>query len=67
MSLFRKPHWERKTHLFKADEYICSECGLASPKPYKVCPNCGMKARNVKSDLTWVDEAEMLDIILEDD
>ena len=40
----KKASWTQKTHLFKADEYICSACGVS-----------------------WVDEAEALSAILDDD
>ncbi len=39
-------HWVQKTHLFRADEFICSACGSVSSKPYKVCPTCGSTRGN---------------------
>ena len=30
----------QETHLFRADEYICSRCGAAYSKPYEVYPQC---------------------------
>ena len=62
-----KARWTRKTHLFRADEYICSACGRISAKPYAVCPACGAKIGKTKYDPDWVDEAEALSAILDDD
>lgn len=62
----KKPHWILVTHLFKDDEYICSNCGYSSKKPLSKCPNCGNNMHGSKYDASWVDEAEMMDIILGD-
>lgn len=59
--------WIRKTHLFRADEYICSHCGATCGKPWKVCPNCQSVMGSAKYDPSWVDEAEALSAILEED
>lgn len=59
--------WIRKTHLFRADEYICSRCGASCGKPYKICPGCQSEMGKAKYDPSWVDEAEGLSAILEDD
>ena len=48
--------WIQKTHLFKADEYICSRCGAAYSKPYKVCPNCQSVMGRSKYDPPRTDE-----------
>ena len=63
----RKPHWIRKTHLFRADEYICSKCGAKSPGPYRSCPRCGSNMTGEKYDPTCVDEMEAISAILDDD
>lgn len=60
-------HWIRKTHLFRADEYICSGCGAVCARPYKTCPSCGAVMGKTKYDPSWVDEAEGLSAILDDD
>ena len=60
-------HWEKRTHLFRADEYICSACGASSRKPYKSCPNCGTAMGKTRYNATWVDEAEGLSALLDDD
>lgn len=60
-------HWVQKTHLFRADEFICSACGSVSGKPYKVCPTCGSTMKNAKYEASWVDEAEGLSALLDDD
>ena len=57
----------RKTHLFRADEYICSQCGASCDKLYKVCPSRQPLMGEAKYDLSWVDEAESLSVILDDD
>lgn len=59
----KKPQWTLKTHLFKDDEYVCSECGYSSKKPYSECPRCHSNMKEGNYDPSWVDEAEMLDII----
>ena len=60
-------HWIRHTHLFRSDEYICSACKASSEKPYTVCPACGAPMKKTKYDPSWVDEAEGLSAILDDD
>ena len=60
-------HWIQKTHLFKADEFICSACGTRSDKPYKECPACGAPMKRAKYEASWVDEAEGLSALLDDD
>ena len=60
-------HWTQRTHLFRADEYICSACRAVCGKPYKVCPKCGASMKKTKYSASWVDEAEGLSAILDDD
>lgn len=60
-------HWIQKTHLFRADEFICSACSAKSDKPYIACPNCGKAMKKTKYDASWVDEAEGLSALLDDD
>lgn len=60
-------HWLQKTHLFRADDYICSVCGAKSDKPYRVCPACGCPMKKTKYDASWVDETEGLSALLDDD
>ncbi len=59
--------WIQKTHLFRADEYICSAFGAVSGKPYKVCPACGSTMKKAKDEASWVDEAEGLSALLDED
>ena len=63
----KKPHWIRKTHLFRADEYVCSRCGTKSPVPYRNCPRCGCTMGRTKFDPTWVDEMEAISAIMDND
>ena len=63
----RAAYWIEKTHLMDDDEYICSACGYRSDGPYKVCPNCEKSMKKIKYDPSWVDEAEGLSAILDDD
>ena len=63
----KQAYWIRRTHLLRADEYICSGCGAAYSKPYKVCPNCQSEMGKSKYDPSWVDEAEGLSALLDDD
>lgn len=63
----KSAHRIQRTHLFRADEFICSECRSVCNKPYKVCPECGTPMKETKYDAFWVDEAEGLSAILDDD
>ncbi len=60
------PHWIRRTHLLRADEYICSACGATFPKPGKNCLRCGAQMGSTKYVPSWVDEAAMLEAIDDD-
>lgn len=60
-------HWIQRTHLFRADEYICSECNSISNKPFTVCPVCGAPMKKTKYNASWVDEAEGISATLDDD
>lgn len=63
----KRARWIQKTHLFRADEYICSRCGVSYNQPNRVCSNCQSVMGNSKYDPSWVDEAEELSVILDDD
>ena len=63
----KRVRWIRKAHLFRADEYICSRCGASYSKPFKVCPNCLSEMGGTRYDPVWVDEAEGLSALLDDD
>ena len=60
-------HWTQRTHLFRSDEYICSACGASCDRPYRVCPSCGTLMKKAEYDPSWVDEAEGLSALLDDD
>ncbi len=59
-------HWTRRTHVFRKDEFECSACKARFEKPYKVCPKCGRMMKGSKYDPSWVDEMEMIDMVLDD-
>ena len=60
-------HWIQRTHLFRADEYICSACRYTSNRPYNMCPGCCSPMKKSKYDASWVDEAEGLSTLLDDE
>ena len=62
-----KAHRNQKSQLFKADEYICPVCGASFEKPFSRCPACQAPMKKTKYDASWVDEAEGLSAILDDD
>ena len=62
----KSSHWIRHTHVFRSDEYECSNCGETVSRPKKICPNCGCTMRDSKGDLGWVDEMEAIDAFFED-
>ena len=62
----KSAYWIRETHLFRADEYVCSACGARAEKPGRTCPRCGRPMKGEKSDASWVDEIEEFDAFLED-
>ncbi len=63
----RKARWIRKTHLFRADEYLCPVCGPVFAKPCAVCPACHSPMTGAKADPSWADEAEELSALLDED
>lgn len=63
----KSSHWIQQTHLFRAAEYICSACRTSCDKPYKTCPACGAPMKNETYDPSWVDEAEDLSALLDND
>ena len=63
----RNIHWIKKTHLFRADEYICSVCGATAARPEQTCPSCRAAMGRTRYDPTWVDEAEGLSSMMDDD
>ena len=62
-----KALWLQKSHLFRTDEFVCSKCAASFPKPYAVCPSCYAEMEKTKYAPSWVDEAEGLSAILDDD
>lgn len=63
----KEPHWIKRTHLFERDEYECSKCGKRVPDASGVCTNCGASMVGMEDPQDWVDEAEELDWMMEDD
>ena len=62
----KSPVWIRKTHFLRADEFICSDCGCKAKKAYKTCPGCGVRINKIIYDASWVDEAELIDMMWEE-
>ena len=62
-----RARWILRTHLFRADAFVCSFCHASFPKPYEICPSCGKVMNKVKYDPSWVDEAEEIMAFLEED
>ena len=61
-------YWIQHTHLLRNDEYECSSCRKYSDRSYHFCPHCGADMGDGDEyDPSWVDEAEMLDIIFDED
>ena len=63
----KRPHWIRHTHLFDPTEYECSACGTRFSDTAPRCPVCEAILEKTVDSPDWVDEAEELDMILEDD
>lgn len=63
MNKQEKARWIQKTHLFRADEYICSACKFTTLTPSSQCPCCGRMMKGKKYDPNWVDEMEFMDAI----
>ena len=59
-------HWIQETHVFRDDEFKCSACGGKTEKPFPVGPRCGKPMKGSKYDPSWVDEAELMEALLED-
>ena len=62
-----EPHWIRRTHLFEPDDYVCSQCKAVFTKKNPFCPHCGTRLGLEKKEESWVDEAEELSWMLDDD
>ncbi len=64
-------HWIKCSHLFRASEYECSNCGNKSDKPYTECPHCGSEMTSYQSyhsyDPSWIDEMADYDEMFGDD
>jgi predicted amidophosphoribosyltransferase len=67
MKRITEPHWIKHSHLLDPDEYECSRCGAVFSQKYPSCPNCGTTPGLEKEEQDWVDEAEELSWILDDD
>ena len=65
--VMRADLWIQKTHLFSKDVYICVVCRAVCDKPYQICPACGTEKTKVSYDASWVDEAEEMSIMLDED
>ena len=67
MARNKAPHWIKHTHVFDPDEYECPVCGQRFPDTFLSCPACNTHIAGISDPQDWVDEMEMLDIILGDD
>ena len=67
MKRISEPHWIRHSYLFDPDEYECSHCHAVFTEKYPSCTNCDSSLNTEREEQDWVDEAEELDWILEDD
>ena len=63
----QRAQWIQRTHLFRADAYVCSFCMASFAEPHEICPSCGAVMKKVKYDPSWVDEAEDFLSFLEDE
>ena len=63
----KSARWIRRTHIFRRDEYECSSCGGRVSKPRRTCPKCGAVMKGSKYDASWADEAEWIDMIIEEE
>ena len=61
------PYWIVHSHLFDPDEYECSECGCAVRKAGGTCPGCGAVIRRQKDEQEWVEEAEFMYWMMEEE
>ena len=59
-------YWKHEAHMFKADEFICSECGSGFGKMSSQCPRCKARMKKTKYDPKWIDELEAYDALFED-
>ncbi len=67
MARITGPHWIRHSHLFDPDEYECSRCHAIFKKKYPSCPNCGSSLIAEREEQDWVDEAEEISWILDEE
>ena len=63
----KEPHWIVHSHLFSSDEYECSECGAMRRDTPRKCPCCGAKLLKIFDQREWIDEAEEIQWMLDDD
>lgn len=64
-----KSGWIKHSHLFDPDDYECPVCGKRFANIHTVCPSCGstISGLSKQNKPDWIDEAEELDWILDDD
>ncbi len=65
----QKSGWIRYSHLFDPDDYECPVCGNRFTDTFSTCPSCGniITGQSNRSQDDWVEEAEELDWMLDDD
>ncbi len=64
-----KRQWIKHSHLFDPDDYECPVCGERFSDLRTVCPSCGntISGLSMKNEPDWIDEAEELDWMLDDE
>ncbi len=63
----RRGYWIEREHLFSGREYVCSVCGRHEYSPSHYCPSCGAEMSGIDYDPAFVEEAAILDMIMDDD
>ena len=61
------PHWIKHSHLFDPDEYECSVCHVSFENKYPSCPSCRNPMNTEREEQDWVDEAEEISWLMDDD
>ncbi len=63
----KRSFWILHEHLCSPDEYQCASCGRNWEESSRFCPFCGAEMKRVKVEPDYVEEYEILDILLDDE